>query len=72
MPTDEKFIEWLRKIKEYCEKQCNCSNCPFSIKEKNEYDVEVDSCQVETLAFNLYIEPPNDWDMEEIERIIRL
>ena len=60
--TDEKFIELLRKIKEHCEKQCKCCDCKFYANGE---------CQIMFLAIELS-EPPSAWDMEEIERIIRL
>lgn len=62
MMTDEKFIEWLRKIKEHCNNRERCSGCVF--------DSEC-GCIFIALAMEL-CDTPNDWDMEEIERIIRL
>lgn len=66
MPTDEKFIELLRKIKENCIRQKpenGCPNCPFAIKTH---------CQVDKLVDELFKTSPYEWNMEEIERIIRL
>lgn len=69
MPTDEKLIEWLRKIKEHCEKH-ECNKCQFNIKKKyGDYY----SCQVIDL-FD-YLDGcgnPRCWNMEKIERIIKL
>lgn len=61
--ADEKFIEWLWKIKELC-KNTKCKNCPFSI--------EYGCCQIDDLVDVLQADSPRDWNMEEIERIIRL
>ena len=66
--TDEKFIEWLRKVKEYCKSYRICEGCKFHITDKQG---SVD-CHFKKLAFHLWRNTPNNWDMEEIERIIRL
>ena len=63
MMTDEQFIEWLRKIKEFCQ-NTTCTNCPFGIG--------YGCCQIRYLLDELQANSPLDWDMEEIERIIRL
>ena len=62
--TDEKFIEWLRKISENCVRHSTCTGCPFITNTKD--------CQVELLTEELNRHYPNEWNMEEIERIIRL
>lgn len=65
MPTDEKFIEWLRKIKEYCESCDRCSKCKFLGNDTNRM------CIFSEIA-DLLSELPQNWEMEEIERIIKL
>lgn len=59
--TDEKIIELLMKIKEYCKLHNSCLGCPFMNGK----------CQIRTLAQELNSHP-HLWDMEEIERIIHL
>lgn len=67
--TDEKVIEWLRKIKEHCKKLSaseGCGQCKFFyLKNGRPY------CQFRMLAGQFCLSPKN-WSMEEIERIIRL
>ena len=63
--TDEKFIEWLRKIKEHCESCDRCSKCKFLGNDTNRM------CIFSEIA-DLLSELPQNWDMEEIERIIKL
>ena len=67
--NDEKFIEWLRKVKESCQKlreSKGCSQCKFfHLKNGRGY------CQFRMLADQLAYSP-KEWYMEEIERIIRL
>ena len=63
---DEKTIEWLMKIKEQCKNvRCKCEVCKYSI-----YDG--DGCKALSIIDRLIDIPPHIWDMEEIERIIRL
>ena len=62
MPTDEKFIELLRKIKEHCINIEKCQKCTFWTGER---------CQISMLAESLDT-VPCDWEMEETERIIHL
>ena len=62
--TDEQFIEWLWKIQEHCDKH-ECEKCIFCLNEDRD-------CQIEKLTKLLNWSFPNQWDMEEIERIIRL
>lgn len=67
--TDEKVIEWLKKIKESCQKlrdSKGCLQCKFfHFRNGRPY------CQFRMLADRLSLSPKN-WDMDEIERIIRL
>ena len=64
--TDEKFIEFLRKIKEHCASLTYpCEGCKFKASS------EETECQITQLLDTLQ-EPPCDWNMDEIERIIRL
>ena len=65
MPTDEKFIEWLRKIKEYCESCDRCSKCKF-------LGNDTDRMCIFSAIADLLSELPQNWEMEEIERIIKL
>lgn len=69
MPTDEKFIEWLSEISVHCFMQLNCKCCRF-------YHAEADPsgeycCVIRSLATRLS-KAPSEWNMEVIERIIRL
>ena len=70
MPTDEKFIEFLWNIKEHCtfirDKHEGCKNCRFFQLGK------APLCQFRMLADRLSESTPKYWDMEEIERVIRL
>ena len=70
MPNDEKFIEWLRKIKKICNCNPDCCNCPFSVKDVH-CQSTILNCQI-TMLTNELEDLPEDWNMEEIERIIRL
>ena len=63
MPTDEQFIELLGKINKFCKATPDCDGCKF--------DCGADGCAFEVLADALS-EMPCNWNMEEIERIIRL
>lgn len=58
--NDKELLELLKKIKEYCENE-SCNVCKFSIR---------NYCQFEMFASCLD-NSPNNWDMEEIERIIK-
>lgn len=60
--TDEKVIEFLRKINEYCINIDKCQKCTFWIGCR---------CQISMLAESLDT-VPCDWDMDETERIIKL
>ena len=70
--TDEQFIEWLRKIKEYCGKYIGCYECPLQLKENYYYGDTSTCCSVILLGYLLSDTMPENWDMEEIERIIKL
>ena len=63
MMTDEQFIEWLRKIKEHCMSHA-CSNCPFN--------TDYRYCQINALVDELQKDNPDEWNIDELERIIRL
>lgn len=67
--TDEKIIELLSEIGLHCFMQVHCKYCRF-------YHAEADSageycCVIRSLATKLS-NVPSEWNMEEIERIIRL
>lgn len=68
MPTDEEILEWLRKIKEHCKSCKLCDGCKFQLTDKNSKN----DCQFKRLAFYLWRNTPYFWEMEEIERIIKL
>ena len=67
--TDEQFIDVLRKLHNYCEsyrkKGDGCTGCKFLCLD------EYGKCQFRILAYLIH-RPPVSWNMEEIERIIRL
>ena len=64
--TDDQFIEWLRKIKEHCDSiRYPCAECNFRT------NYSMNACQIKDLFDELKILPAS-WNMEEIERIIRL
>lgn len=63
--ADKQIIETLQNIQEYCQNMNGCKLCKFAI---------IDSdckrhCQVGQLN-RLLVHSPDNWDMEEIERII--
>lgn len=64
--TDEQFIELLRKIKVICKGHEDCNKCIF----ENNY--EMDGCIIKALIAELNWNTPDNWNMDEIERIIRL
>ena len=62
LPTDEELIEQFRKIKEHC-KSNNCEDCKFKTSK---------GCQMVLLIYELSDSSPSCWNMDEIERIIKL
>lgn len=67
--TDEDLIELLRRIKQACKTHPSCHNCSFD----NEIEIKSGySCQIRALVKTFGKTAPSDWDMEEIERIIKL
>ena len=68
--TDEKFIEWILKISDHCYDQMHCEDCRFYHEEADCEGIYV--CVIRALARQISDEPPCDWNMEEIERIIKL
>lgn len=65
LPTDEQLIELYRNIKKHCIP--GCRNCKFKLFECDRY-IE---CQVFNLIKSLS-GSPYEWNIEEIERIIKL
>lgn len=65
--TDEKLIELFRKIKGHCQSKEWCPSCPFF----DEKDMLYNQCQIMNLG-SILSNVPSCWNMEEIERIIRL
>ena len=68
--TDEKFIELLRKIKEYChDSYIGCLACPFNVVNAKNYN----SCQFLEIAAELSCASnPANWNIDEVERIVKL
>lgn len=71
--TDEKLIEWFRKIKNTCYDKVACSGCKLYCKEAERSDVSIGKgrCLISILCDELSEEPYN-WNIKEIERIIIL
>lgn len=71
LPTDEQLIELLGKIKGHCK---NCSDCYLygCVFYNNERIYKNWRCQIIALITLLDETSPCDWNMEEIERIIKL
>ena len=75
MITDEKLIELLMKIKEYCTYdnspyKCNRIDCPFNFTDEF-LNLKINECQISEIG-RVISRVPRGWNMEEIERIIRL
>ena len=68
--TDEQFIELLWKIKGLCSCKRDCCDCPFGVQDVH-CQSTILNCQITKLTNELE-DLPEDWNMEEIERIIRL
>lgn len=74
--TDEKLIEMLKKIKEYCRKLDSlayvytinpCENCQFYFKHPTK---RKNICQITNLLGNMTSQP-RYWDIERLEKIIK-
>lgn len=65
LPTDEQLIELLWKIKNTCKNNNACEHCPLKIE-------GICNCHAERLLIELNGPYPCYWNMEEIERIIKL
>jgi len=64
------ILETLRKIKEFCEAQNNCKECPFSCEvNRPAYNETVYHCSFVDL-FMVLQDPPSDWDLPWIEGIL--
>ena len=63
--TDKQIIETLNNIKKHC-KGRDCENCSFYTS-----DIEKYRCQIMLIVKKMLI-TPSEWDMKEIERIIKL
>lgn len=74
MPTDEKFIEWLKKVKEYCRSRAfnNCKECKFFVyRYLDDRGRECGYCQFSWIASKLTGDPA-DWNIKDLESIIHL
>lgn len=65
--TDKQIIETLVRIKEYCRKCKTCKECKFLIDKDEKGD---GNCQIQNIFYELD-GFPSQWDMEELERIIK-
>lgn len=63
--TDKQIIETLNNIKAHCRGR-ECENCTFKTSDKEKY-----CCQI-TLIVKEMSTTPSQWDMEEIERLVKL
>lgn len=62
--NDEELIELLRKIKEHCKEKDNCNECKFKLH-------NADCISSECFITRMVDYIPQDWDIAEIERIIK-
>ena len=60
--TDIQIIETLNNIKNHCIGR-DCANCIFETSD--------DDCQIAQVARRM-MHAPSAWDMEEIERLVKL
>lgn len=66
--TDEDLIELLRRLKQICKTHPSCHLCPF----ENQAEIKRGCfCQIRAFLKTIDTAPCN-WDMDEIERIIKL
>ena len=66
--TDEQFVKFLKRVKETCRVRKTCEGCRLLLPKT---DPCFTRCQARKL-FNRLDSQPGSWEMEEIERIIRL